>query len=174
MAKILKNLAIAAGAGLGIGLTAIVIPKRSEPEDILDLEPLLDRIEAVERRLDSTSPALDSAAIEALEAKFQSKLDAVRRETLDAFDKAFEAAISREVSRQLEPIEKTLADHAVAIAELRNQERLTDENLQRLIAAVERLVTRDPAPAPAAANSPFEDHLKEAMRPPRGSRILGL
>ena len=168
MEKILKSVAMAAGAGLALGVNAVSGPKppRASPRDILDLEPLLDRIETLERRLERLPATTEiESRLDDLESRFASELKRAGRETLDACTATIDAAVARQISERLEPLQQALADHGEALDALRDRVERTDLNLQQLIAVIERLVERDfqAAPGHAAANGSFQDHLDEAL-----------
>jgi uncharacterized coiled-coil protein SlyX len=179
MAKILKQVAIAAGAGLAVGLTAMSPARPASPlrrpaslrdDEILDLEPVLDRLEALERRLErmdqqaAPEPAVHleqfvelriaslraeipvlvatgiDARIAALEARIEAELEAQRRQTFEALGPMIEAGVARHVDARFETLEKAVAEQSSSIAALRERVEQTDLNLQRLVVAIERLV----------------------------------
>lgn len=167
MAKIFKNVAMAAGAGLALGLTAIGSPRRAPDvtaSDILHLVPLLDRIEALEHRLEVMPELAIESRLEALQTQFSGQLEQSRREILHSCTAVIEEAVVRTISVRLEPVQQTLAEHSAALDALRERVATTDQNLQRLILAIERLVDREATAFPAAANGSFQDHLHEALR----------
>jgi hypothetical protein len=166
MAKILKSVAMAAGAGLALGLTSISSsPARARvtAADILDLEPLLDRIESLERRLEILPDAGIADRLREVELRVATDLESFRQETLAACLRELPAIVNDKIDQRIAPIHETLEQHGVALDELREQVATTDRNLQGLIAAIERLVERETASLPAAANGTFQDHLDEAL-----------
>jgi hypothetical protein len=177
MAKILKSVAMAAGAGLALGLTTISPPSRpAVPEgDILDLEPLLDRLESLERRLEARPDADFANRLRDVELRLTADLERSRQETLAACLRELGTFVSEKVEERIFPLQKTLEQHGQALDELREQVAATDRNLQGLIAAIERLVERETTSFPAAANGTFQDHLNEALtteRPGLTARLL--
>jgi hypothetical protein len=177
MAKILKTVAMAAGAGLALGLTSMSSPAgpTATDADILDLEPLLDRIEAIERRLESLPEADFADRLRELELRLTADLERSRQETLSACLREIGDVVSEKVDSRIAPLQKTLEQHGVALDELREQVAATDRNMQGLIAAIERLVERETTSLPAAANGTFQDHLNEALtteRPGLSAKLL--
>jgi uncharacterized coiled-coil protein SlyX len=187
MAKILKQVAIAAGAGLAVGLTAMSPARPAPPtrraallrdDEILDLEPVLDRLEALERRLERMDaqvptepsghmeqfvelriaslraeiPVLVATGIEArisaIEARIEAELEAQRRQTFEALGPMIEAGVAKHVDARFETLEKAVAEQSSSIAALRERVEQTDLNLQRLVVAIERLVEGTAAQQP--------------------------
>jgi uncharacterized coiled-coil protein SlyX len=143
MAKILKSAAMAAGAGLALSLGSIAAPskRRLSADEIVELEPLLDRIEALERRVALTPDALFEP----------SNLNRI------------EDTVAARVAERLAPLQDTISRQAAALDDLRARVEQSDLNLQRLVELVHRLVERERAHTPAAANGSFQDHLDEAL-----------
>ncbi len=167
MAKFLKNAAIAASAGLALGLTTISPAPRRRPEpetppappsptrdDILDLVPLLDRLEALERVLPTLATAPVVTEAPAAPAAPPAEPDTRTEAALEAF------------SARLTGVENSVDN-------LRARVDQTDENLRRLVVAIERLVERNSAPRTAAANAGFKDHLDEALSTEPRKRLPG-
>lgn len=209
----MKSIALAAGAGIAVGLCATVstrrAPKRelnSPADDLLRIEPLLDRLERIEIRLESgethgsragepepVSPDLIRrveeqgaeievlrvkigeaerravAAVEAVETRFRqvrqeipSLVESNVAARLGEVESRTETQVETKVSERIGSLERTLAEQSVSIGALRDRAQDTDVNLQRLIAAIERLCERTPQ-APATV-LPFEAHMAEAAQ----------
>jgi chromosome segregation ATPase len=212
MSSLLRNVAIAAGAGIVVGLCATTTARRvsqKEPEvpateDFLRIEPLLDRLERIETRLETAEvhrgatsqahplaaelthrieeqetelQALRSrleeterraaAAIEAVESRMRhmrqelpSLVESSVATQLGEFESRIESQVELKVAERIGALERTLADQSASIGALRDRAVDTDANLQRLIAAVERLCEK--APQSSATVLPFEAQLREA------------
>lgn len=223
MASLLKSVAIAAGAGIAVGLCATAAARRvpqREPEssaadDFLRIEPLLDRLERIETRLETaeTNPGaapeahplaaelnhrieeqdselhslrarLDeterraAAAIEAVENRLRhmrqelpSLVESHVARQITELEARIELQVELKVAERIGALERTLADQSAAIGALRDRAVDTDTNLQRLIAAVERLCEQNAQPS--ATVLPFEAHLAEAAarEPAADSRV---
>ncbi|MDE3195013.1 MAG: hypothetical protein KGN84_01625, partial [Acidobacteriota bacterium] len=126
-----------------------------------ELQSLRARIGETERRA--------TGAIEALEARLgiigheiPTLVETKVSERLSDLEARIEAHVEARVGDRIGALEKTLAEQSVSIGALRDRAVETDSNLQRLIAAIEKLCERtSPTPAPATV-LPFEAHLAEA------------
>ena len=187
MASILKTFAIAAGAGVAFGLCTTVAGNRRTtrrlspaPGDVLDIEPLLDRLETIERRIDSAKPAapvsdltsridaqeveierlralVDIRAVE-IERRLGAEIEERSRQALASIEQTVEIKVSERIAA----IERTLLEQSASIESLRDRALDTDANLKRLITAIERLCERTqpvgvsvPVPAPASGPGPL-------------------
>jgi uncharacterized coiled-coil protein SlyX len=159
--KILERLAIAAGTGLGRGLSSSrKRPQEANSDDAVTVQSVLDRLDRLESRMAAAEarflPAID------LESIIEPRIEALRilllRETEERVDEtlaAFERTIGDAVSNRISILEKALIDQSAIITTLSHRAIESDGNLQRLIAAVERLC------------KPFHSQLDDAMqRPP--------
>ena len=190
MASIFKTLAIAAGAGVAVGICTATANRRTtvhhsgplsdtRPEsgkDILDIEPLLDRLEVLERRFATAEPFHEAAPTAVNVSELTSRIDAqeaeierlrmlvdVRateieqrlaiemRERQTQALATIERAVEIKVSERIAAIERTLADQSSSIDSMRERAQETDVNLKRLIAAIERLCERSQPLQTAAA-----------------------
>ncbi|HVW11610.1 MAG TPA: hypothetical protein VHC90_23665 [Bryobacteraceae bacterium] len=248
---ILRGLAIAAGTGLAVGLTsgrtrsipgpravryrpAIPLPPPppaplavTSRDEVLDIEPLLERVERLEdvvdgirhapatvppgyaaaladleRRIDEQTRDLEilreqvtsaerralesvaavqrdveqtraeipeivertvAARTEDLRSRFSAEIEQSRERMLHVFERAIDDRISSRIGA----IEKTLAEQAGSIEALNARAAETDHNLQRLVAAIEKLCERTQLIPPTAAEPApraFESQLQQAMR----------
>jgi hypothetical protein len=182
MASIFKTFAIAAGAGVALGLCTTAVGSRRSARragaDVLDIEPLLDRLETIERRFESvktTVPVADlKSRIDAQEAEIErirtlvdvraaeiemrlgTEIENRNKQALQTIEKTVELKVSERIAA----IERTLTEQSASIEALRDRALDTDANLKRLITAIERLCENTQAasiaaPAPAAAPGPI-------------------
>ncbi len=248
---ILKGLAVAAGTGLAMGFTSArsrtrvrivsgpriipMPPPSAEPvesdDELLDIEPLLDRVERLEYRLEAivapaTLPhqparvpedfaeaiaALErrveentrdlallreqitqaekraagsvaavrqsieqtraevpaiverhiSTRIDDLQRRFSAEIEQSQQHTLEMF----ESVIEEKISSRIGSIERALAEQAGSIQSLNSRATETDNNLQRLVTAIEKLCERSQLiPLPPTPRGPFESQLDDAMK----------
>jgi uncharacterized coiled-coil protein SlyX len=254
--RILKGLAIAAGTGLAMGFTttrfrvspgqrfvhthplppatssfesAPILP--AEDGEFLDIEPLLDRLERLEARVEALEqPTPSSRAVPAgvpgdyaaaiadlerrveentrelallrehvteaerrvsesvasvqrnvertrgeipaiverhvsvriddLQKRFASEIEQSHQRTVEMFDRA----IDEKISSRIGSIERSLAEQAGSIEALSARSIETDNNLQRLVTAIEKLCERTQLFPPAAEQRlPFESQMHDAM-----------
>jgi uncharacterized coiled-coil protein SlyX len=197
--------------------------------DVLDIEPLLDRVERLEdlvegmKRAPAGAPADFAASVANLERRIDEQtrhLELLREEVTAAEQRAlksvaavraeipeiversvtaraddlrnrfsteieqsrermlevFERAIEDRISSRIGAIERTLAEQAGSIEALNARAAETDNNLQRLVSAIEKLCERAQLITPAAAEPAFtppaapyaarafESQLQDAMR----------
>ena len=224
--SILKGIAIAAGTGLAMGVSSgrqnsprsFSHPRTSEGDDVLYIEPLLDRLEdvesllenirqhqnsqqtkvpehyasrmadldrrveqygrdvallreeaaAAERRSADTVAFLErkvreareeipvvverslTARLEEVRARFDAEMARSQQRTLEMFERA----IDEKITSRIGAIEKRLDEQATSIEALQTRAAETDQNLQKLVSAIERLCERaqlvTPAPNPYA------------------------
>jgi hypothetical protein len=140
---ILKGLAVAAGTGLAIGFG---YKRRSDSsDDILALEPLLDRLDRIEARMSAVEarPLPDVQAM--LESVLGPHVEDVRArlhaevcESVQTTLTAFEQALDDKVSLRIATLEKALIDQSAIVTTLSRRAVDAEANFQRLIAAVER------------------------------------
>ena len=202
MGSFLKTLAIAAGAGVAFGLCTSLQPKtggnrpavRREPfrpadtlnssviDGSIDIGPLLDRLESIERRFEAaaavTAPpapavseltrrinAQDAEIVRLREmvdvraAEIQGRLEAEMDERHKRALETIEKTVEFKISERITGLERALGEQSASIDALRTRAQETDSNLQRLIVAIERLCERTqvlqaPAPLPASAPGP--------------------
>lgn len=185
MASILKTLAFAAGTGVVVGICTATANRRTtvrqrglraeprrEPnpqpqKDILDIEPLLDRLEVLERRFATAEPFQASTHASVDVSELTSRIDAqeseierlrmlvdvrvneieqrLAAEMRDHQTQALamiEKTVELKISERIAAIERTLAEQSSSIDLLRERAQETDVNLKRLISAIERLCER--------------------------------
>jgi uncharacterized coiled-coil protein SlyX len=246
--RLLNGIAVAAGRSLAIGITSgrvLVRPPREVPalrtpavaspsgkaipsvavrDEVLDLEPLLDRLERMEARIefagqqapaarryaalfadlerhvgensrelallrertgDAEKSAAEAAAsaqkaagrtreeipdlvekivaarLDELQNRFTAEIEQSRRLTLETLDRTLDEKLAARIGS----LERTLAAQAGSIASLVLRAADTDNNMQRLVAAVDRLCQRveTTVPIPSEARSPFEPDLRDVL-----------
>jgi hypothetical protein len=195
MASLMKSLAIAAGAGVAIGICtatsrrAPALPRISgnrtsgrhevSSDSLIDIEPLLNRLEAVERRFEATSgttPAVNvtqltrrvdaqDAELERLRALVDNRANAIQSQLETEMEErhqrsfaALEQKVEITIAERIAAVERKLREHSESIDDLRARAQDTDANLKRLILAIEKLVERaqivPQLPIQAAAPAP--------------------
>jgi hypothetical protein len=140
-----------------------------QADDVLYLDPLFDRLEAIERRLDLaaqnpppvvTVPEPDFSPVylqlQALRQELPDLVSATVRAQLataeaclplpqphpqpEALDAVIRESVSAAVAGRFEALEHALKDHAASITTLHERVNQTDSNLQRLVAVISRLI----------------------------------
>jgi hypothetical protein len=205
MPSLIRSLAFAAGAGIAIGICTTanrtanksrratrrepVRPLEVSSDQFIDIEPLLSRLETMERRFEAVSvpapePAVDTveltrrldaqdvelerlrglvdARARAIHAQLEAEIEERHLRSIAALEHTVEVTISDRIAA----LERNLMNHATSIEELRDGAVDTEANLKRLIVAIEKLVERS-QPAPQAAAPvlvPFEANLHEVRR----------
>jgi hypothetical protein len=182
--KILKGLAIAAGAGLGIKLTAS--RKRRSENAAPSAQSVLERLDRIEARMSAleTDAGLDQrirqhiasevpAILESILAPriedLRTRLHNEAEERMDETLAEFERSVGDAVATRLSVLEKSLVDQSSVITALSQKAIDTDGNLQSLISAVENLCQRTEAPTakePTFLDLPFQAQLDDAMERP--------
>jgi uncharacterized coiled-coil protein SlyX len=132
---------------------------------------MTESVTSVERRLEQTRrelPAiiepLVTARIGDLQTRFTAEIEKSHRRTLEVFERALDEKISSRIGA----IEKAIADQAGSIEALSTRSAETDNNLQRLVTAIERLCERAQLFPSAAEQQPtrtaFALQLNDAMQ----------
>ena len=158
-------------AGLsGEEIEALETLVSSQSEDIAGLRESLLRIEhrnagqaevfgqkvaLVEQQLPAFIEASVNARMAELEQRLRGEFQEVHNKTVDAFV----STIENRVVGRIEALEKSLAGQSQSIAALREKSLKTDDNLQRLLVAVEKLCARAEAQAqiPVVAPPPLPE-----------------
>jgi uncharacterized coiled-coil protein SlyX len=197
MGSILKTIVITAGAGVALGICTTASSRRAprresirrkelNADDLIDIEPLLGRLETIERRFEAAAapkpvvPVTEltrridahDAEIERLRGLVDSRANAIQAHLEAEMDErhqrsfaALEQTVEIRISDRIAALERKLSEQSVSIDELRERAQDTDTNIKRLIVAIEKLVERTPIPAVQAGVPvlvPFEAHLNEA------------
>jgi uncharacterized coiled-coil protein SlyX len=174
--------------------TAIADLERRVEENTRELVLLRDHVGNAERRAAESVASIQqsvtqtrqeipamveqhvAARVEELRERFAAEIEQSERRTLEMF----EQAIDEKISSRIASIERALGEQAGSIEALSARTVETDNNLQRLVSAIEKLCERAQliAPAPeqyAQAPSfqrgrqyetrlPFESQMQDAMR----------
>jgi hypothetical protein len=102
-------------------------------------------------------------------AAMESRLQAEAQESWTRSRAALEQAVERKVADRIGSLEQTMADQTESIGALRTHAEDTDKNLQRLIAAVERLCENTAGqPLQNAAPPPLPPPVPPIDGPPAG------
>lgn len=146
------------------------------PRDVLDIEPLLDRLENLERRYEAVGAPVAAAAnaselnsrleaqdaeierlrvlVDVRAAEIEQRLEAEMEQRHRQALAAIERTVELKVSERIAAIERTLFEQSASIESLREHAEDTDSNLKRLIAAIEKLCERAAPPVASAAPPP--------------------
>ncbi|MDQ6700807.1 MAG: hypothetical protein M3Z36_11565 [Acidobacteriota bacterium] len=106
-----------------------------------------EKLSDVEAKLPAQIEASIGERISALEQRLQADFQQTHSRTVDMFVQTIESKVVQRISA----LEQSLAEHSHTIFGLREKSLSTDENLQKLLAAVEKLcnqtaVRNDPSP----------------------------
>jgi hypothetical protein len=124
----------------------------------------------VEQQVPAHIEASVNAKITELEQRLLVEFQEIHHKTVDAFV----ATVENHVVGRIAALENSLVEQSQSIASLREKSLNTDDNLQRLLAAVEKLCARaeaqaqiamvalSPAPKPQV-QEPFESHYQRAL-----------
>lgn len=166
MGSILKTIAFAAGTGVAFGICKTACSRRSPRlaggGDVLTFEPLLDRLEAMERRAESPVPfASLTSRLEVQEAeigRLRSLVDTRAAEIGQRLEvematqhRLLEQTVDLKVSECVSSIEHKLLEHSNSIDVLRERAFETDANVRRLITSIELLCERISPPVAVAS-----------------------
>ena len=114
------------------------------------------KLNEVEARLPAQIEASIGERISALEQRLQADFQQTHSRTVDMFVQTIESKVVQRISA----LEQSLAEHSHTIVGLREKSLSTDENLQKLLAAVEKLCNQTavrnepPAKSPPPPTSP--------------------
>jgi hypothetical protein len=168
--KILKGLAVAAGMGLAIGFgkwRRQATSMNDSSDNILALEPLLDRLDRIETRMSAVESRpiafqtqvareipliLESLLVPHVE-DVRARLQAEMHESVRSTFKAFEQTLDDKISARVATLEKALIDQSAIVTTLGQRALESEASFQRLISAVERLCESKERPA---LDLPFE------------------
>ena len=156
----------------------------SQSEDIASLRQQLERIERrnaeqseafgqkvalVEQQVPAHIDASVSAHMEELEQRLRGEFQQIQQRTVDAFTDRIEQRVIGRIAQ----LENSLDEHSQSITALREKSLKTDDHLNRLLEAVEKLCVRVeakaqmPVPPPTAAPAPvqesFATHYQRAL-----------
>jgi hypothetical protein len=135
---------------------------------------LSESVQSVERKVTQTREEMPAfverhvaARISDLQSRLEREIEQAQQRTLETFERA----IDEKIASRIGSMEKALADQAGSIAALGVRTAETDNNLQRLVTAIERLCERaqlipfapEQRPAQYDSRLPFESQLNDAM-----------
>lgn len=136
----------------------------------------MESVASVQREVEKTRAEIPAIVeqtvaprIDDLRSRFAAEIDESQQRMLAVFERA----IDEKISSRIGAIERTLAEQAGSIEALNTRAAETDNNLQRLVSAIEKLCERAqliPAPqeqhfTPSGyAPRPFESQLHDAIR----------
>jgi len=125
-----------------------------------EVEQLRGEIRQVDHRLlelDSQLPVVVQSTVDLRFVEVERKLQGEFEETQIRSMEAFVAALQSKVVERISTLETNLAGQSEAIGKLRDTSLKTDENLQKMLAGIERLVSQSrpsPHPPPGADSAP--------------------
>lgn len=108
------------------------------------------KLSDVEARLPAQIEASIGERISALEQRLQADFQQTHSRTVDMFVQTIESKVVQRIAA----LEQSLAEHSHTIVGLREKSLSTDENLQKLLAAVEKLCNRTAVRNEPSAKSP--------------------
>jgi hypothetical protein len=123
---------------------------RAEHRNAEQVEAFEQKVALVEQLLPAHIDACVDAKMAELEQRVRDEFQEIHYRTVAAFDASIE---SRLVGR-ITALETTLVEQSQALVSLREKSLKTDDNLQRLLAAVEKLCARAEAQAQMAMVAP--------------------
>jgi hypothetical protein len=135
---------------------------------------LSESVQSVERKVAQTREEMPAfverhvaARISDLQSRLEREIGQAQQRTLETFERA----IDEKIASRIGSMEKALANQAGSIAALGVRTAETDNNLQRLVTAIERLCERaqlipaapEQRPTQYESRLPFESELNDAM-----------
>jgi hypothetical protein len=129
-------------------------------ERVADAERrIADSVTSVQRKVEQTREEIPAfveqhvaARMDDLRARFAAEIEQSHQRTLETFERAIDEKISSRISS----IERALTEQAGSIDALRERATETDNNLQRLVSAIEKLCERAQLVAPPPVERPLE------------------
>jgi uncharacterized coiled-coil protein SlyX/predicted negative regulator of RcsB-dependent stress response len=124
---------------------------------LTDVEQLRGEIRYVDERLgalDVQLPVLIQSTVDVRFREVEQKLQRDFEEAQSRSMAAFVETLQTKVVERISTLETNLAEQSQVIGTLRDASVRSDENLQKMLAGIERLVDQSKAPPPAPAASP--------------------
>lgn len=167
MAKLLKGLAMAAGASVALGVTSSLRKRPLAEGAVLNLEPLFDRLDRQETEMSGLRVALERTEhrIQLCEERLRALTEAVPV-AIDARVEEFRAQVDPSASQRVDALEQALAQQSTAIGALQKHAEESDAHFERLISAIEKLCERAQALEPTSSDRaavPFQAELDRAL-----------
>ncbi len=139
---------------LGQTLLAFEARLASQLNDVEQIRSDIQRVDERLADLDSQLPALVQSTVDvrfqAVEKKLQQNFEESQTRSMTAFVETLQSKVVDRIST----LENNLAEQSLAIGKLRDSSQRSDENLQKMLAGIERLVDQSKAPPPAPAPAP--------------------
>ena len=152
-----------------LGQTLVAFEARLASQ-LNDVEQVREDIRRVDERLadlDSQLPVLVQSTVDvrfqAIERKLQQDFEEAQTRSMAAFVDTLQSKVVDRIST----LETNLAEQSQAIGKLRDSSQRSDENLQKMLVGIERLVDQTKAPPPAPA--PVSVASPPPVMPPRES-----
>jgi hypothetical protein len=133
----------------------------------LRIERQAKMIETLRVQLNGTRQSLESTLEAAIGPRIDDLRARLRAEVLESVNSAlgtFERMIDAKVSLRVSTIEKALVEQSSSIRDLSQRTMASESNLQRLIAAVERLCAQRDGQPPASYEQPLDTNRTDAPR----------
>src|SRR5580700_7515621 len=141
---------------LGQTLVAFEARLASQLNDVEQVRGDIRRMDERLADLDSQLPVLVQSTVDvrfqAVERKLQQEFEQAQTRSMTAFVDTLQSKVVDRIST----LENNLAEQSQAIGKLRDASQRSDENLQKMLVGIERLVdqTKAPPPAPAPVSVP--------------------
>jgi len=186
--KSFARVAIAVGAGVGVGIATFFGRRRMQSHRPINLEPLMERLDAIEGCIQLAEYATDTERLAATELRLSEerfeeftasvpdqinalvaprvedlrvRLRAEMEESIANRLQTFEQSLDERLSARIAAVERSLASQSESLNDLRYRASQTDVNLQKLVEAVERLCEQSkPAAVPEPAPVPFPEPVR--------------
>jgi hypothetical protein len=124
---------------------------RIERRNAEQVEAFGQKIALLERQVPASIEATVNARMTELEHKLRGEFNAIHHKTVDTFAETIE----KRVIDRINALEANLVDQSHSIVSLREKSLRTDDKLERLLEAVEKLCARtEPKPAPPPTPDP--------------------
>jgi hypothetical protein len=120
-----------------------------ETRSAQQVEAFGQKVALLERQVPTHIETAVSSKVAELEQKLRSEFQEIHHRTVDAFAEAIENRVVNRISA----LESSLVEHSQSIGTLRERSLKTDDNLNRLLDAVERLCARAEAQTQIVAAS---------------------
>jgi len=150
---------------LGQSLVAFEARLASQMNDVDEMRGDIRRVDERLADLDSQLPVLVQSTVDVRFQQVERKLQHDFEEAQSRSMAAFVETLQSKVVDRISTLETNLAEQSQAIGKLRDASQRSDENLQKMLVGIERLVdqTKAPPPAPVSTAPP------PPVAPPRES-----
>src|SRR5579872_7320700 len=139
---------------------------------VREVEVVRSEIRRVDQRLgelDSHLPVIVQSTVDVRFREVERRLQRQFEEVQNRSMAAFVDTLQSKVVERITTLETNLSEQSNVIGKLRDASLRTDENLQKMLVGIERLVDQTRTPPPAAASTPpvsVEDSAPEIATPP--------